>query len=681
MRINRPFEDCEADELHLADAIQPFGAMVVVDDAETVVAVSANGEAFLGQPPQALLGTDARRTLPDGLDLDALVGESGDLAARAGDGTAPLRPHVRTVELSGAVFTCAVHARGGFTIVELEPRVERDASLGAAAEIVQRLADRLERADGSEDAASMLLDAIAQLTGFDRAMLYRFLPGWHGEVLDERLAPGVEGFRGLRFPAGDIPANARRLYRVKRQRVIADVGAETVAVFGVREGMTLDLSGSELRAVHPVHIEYLVNMGVASSFSVSIVPEGRLWGMIACHHMAPRRLGLVTRQACELVATIAALRIANLERIGHVRALEGHRPAIERTWLELERGEAADLASVVPRLREAFGADGVLGRIGGHRFSDGDVPAAATAARLVELTATWPADEVTAGSEVAAELAGDPEAVRAASGVLHVPIDGHGHLTFLRREQVETVDWAGRPPHAEEEAPNDRPLGPRTSFALWREEARGQASPWSPAELESAERLRGVLAEQLERIELERRATTDELTGLTNRAAFEDVLEGLLHAGGGRGAALLIVDLDRFKEVNDAFGHPAGDTLLELAAERLREAVRGGDVAARMGGDEFAVFLRDVADVSALETAAERLVLALGRPYELEGRHLDVGASVGAAFARAEGETPDAWVARADRALYDAKRAGGGRYCLAEASEEDRDRLESDPSG
>lgn len=138
-------------------------------------------------------------------------------------------------------------------------------------------------------------------------LLYRFLPGWHGEVLDERLAPGVEGYLGLRFPLSDIPANARRLYLAKRQRIIADVRSATVPVVGVRDGMTLDLRGSELRAVHPIHLEYLVNMGVEASFSVSIVAEGRLWGMVACHHFAPRRLGLMTRQACEMVASIASL--------------------------------------------------------------------------------------------------------------------------------------------------------------------------------------------------------------------------------------------------------------------------------------------------------------------------------------------------------------------------------------
>lgn len=146
----------------------------------------------------------AFEALPPGLNVAALREEGADPSIGRGGNGAPLRPHLRTVELAGRRFTAAVHQRVGATIIELEPAHETDATLAGAVEIVQRLADRLEAADVPAKAARLLLDAIAQLTGFDRAMAYRFLPGWHGEVIVERLAPGVEGFRGLRFPARGI---------------------------------------------------------------------------------------------------------------------------------------------------------------------------------------------------------------------------------------------------------------------------------------------------------------------------------------------------------------------------------------------------------------------------------------------------------------------------------------------
>lgn len=660
MSINRPFADCKIADLHLADAIQSFGAMVVLDGEDTVVAVSANSEAFLGATPQDLLGTDARRSLPPGIDLD----EVRVPAAEAGAG-GPIRLRLRAVEVDGRTLTTAVHARDGTVIVELEEPGDGDASLVETGEAVQRLTERLEDVSAPEDTARLLMNAIADLAGFDRVMLYRFLPGWHGEVLDERLVPGTDGYLGLRFPEGDIPANARRLYLAKRQRIIADARAPTVPVLGVRDGMTLDLAGSELRAVHPTHLEYLANMGVAASFSVSIVVEGRLWGLVACHHFAPRRLGFVARRACEMLATIASLQIGNLRRVRHMHEMERHIVALERTSIELDRSGDGRLEGVLPHLREVFEADGVVGHVGGHRCHDGHVPEGATAERLRELVDGWPDDAVTAGAEVPAELAGDPEAVRLVSGVLHVPFGGDGYVTFLRREQVETVDWAGRPPDSETGEADPGPLGPRTSFAIWREATRGHARPWTAADVEAAQRLQGMLLKRWERIELERRASTDELTGLANRAAFEEALAGALGDARKAGKAVLAVDLDRFKQVNDTHGHLVGDDLLEEVAVRLRAAVRDDDLPARMGGDEFAVLLRGVADVSALAATAERVVRSLGEPYLLGIHTVEIGASVGAAFVATAGSTVDAVLARADEALYVAKRAGRGRYALA----------------
>lgn len=669
MNINRPFADCNIAELHLADAIQSFGAMVVVDGDDTVAAVSANSEGFLGAPPQDLLGTDAKLSLPSVLEMD----EIRALAAGT-DADGPIRLRLHPVQVDGRSSMAAIHARGDMVIVELQAPGGHDAAPGDAGAIVQRLADRLEDAETPEDAARVLMHAIADLVGFDRVMLYRFLPGWHGKVVDERLAPGVSGYLGLHFPESDIPANARRLYLAKRQRIIADVRTDTVPVLGVREGMTLDLAGSELRAVHPVHLEYLANMGVDASFSVSIVAEGRLWGMIACHHFAPRQVGLVTRQACEMVASIASLQIASLRRQRHMREMQRHRAALDRVWFELEQSEDEGLKPLLPSLREVFDADGVLAAIAGDSCHDGQVPSDESAARLRDLVERWPDDAVTAGSEVPSELADDPDAVRYASGVLHVPFGRDRYLTFLRQEEIENVAWAGRAPEGGDAETG--PLGPRTSFEIWREARRGHALPWSSADVESAEQLRGLLVEHQERVELERRAMTDELTGLANRAAFEGALSDTLDDARQAGKAVLAIDLDRFKEVNDTFGHPVGDDLLEEVAARLRLALRQGDLGARLGGDEFSALLHGVADAPALADTAARLVRSLSAPYRLDEREIEIGASVGAAFVANAGDTVDAVMGRADDALYVAKRGGRGRYALAGENAERATRAE-----
>lgn len=169
------------------------------------------------------------------------------------------------------------------------------------------------------------------------------------------------------------------------------------------------------------------------------------------------------------------------------------------------------------------------------------------------------------------------------------------------------------------------------------------------------------------RDELQRRATTDALTGCLNRAAVLDhLVQQLAGQGDGPGTAVVFLDLDGFKVVNDTFGHEAGDHLLARAASRLRAAMRSGDVVGRLGGDEFIAVLRDVPDPDAAMLIADRVVLALTEPLELVAEiPMRIRASVGVAWSSAAGVDADTLTAAADRAMYVSKRAGDGAAVLA----------------
>jgi diguanylate cyclase (GGDEF)-like protein len=165
---------------------------------------------------------------------------------------------------------------------------------------------------------------------------------------------------------------------------------------------------------------------------------------------------------------------------------------------------------------------------------------------------------------------------------------------------------------------------------------------------------------------LARQATHDPLTGLPNRRLLiEALITGLEDLGAGHRTgtlALMFIDLDRFKLVNDVLGHDAGDALLRTAAHRLRNAVRAHDMVARFGGDEFVVLLRHVADRGELSDVAQRIIDAIAAPIAVGSETADVGASVGIAIAAGPDDDPDALVRNADAAMYRAKEHGRGRY-------------------
>ncbi|MCW6513262.1 GGDEF domain-containing protein, partial [Lichenifustis flavocetrariae] len=156
----------------------------------------------------------------------------------------------------------------------------------------------------------------------------------------------------------------------------------------------------------------------------------------------------------------------------------------------------------------------------------------------------------------------------------------------------------------------------------------------------------------------------DALTGLANRVLFHDKLSKVQQRG--RPFALMCLDLDGFKQVNDSFGHPAGDELLRKVAHRLVDCVRPTDIVARLGGDEFAVIYADIDQEHSPEDTALRIIRRIAAPFEIGFQHVSIGVSIGVAVTVGSAIEPDLLLKQADQALYRAKGAGRGTYRLAE---------------
>jgi chemotaxis family two-component system sensor kinase Cph1 len=496
-------DNCDREPIHVPGRIQPHGILLAFDGEARLTAWSANAGDLLGRAPQ---GGEAAGGL--GLDREVLHILQGCIRQAERD-TSP--PAVTETVIDGQTYDAVVHGHLGRFLLELERRDQASDEVAAFALQAYRSIDRLKHQRSLSTLLEMAVEEMRALTGFDRVMAYCFRPDDSGEVVAESCGGALEPLLGLCYPASDIPAQARHLYTLNTLRLIADAGYQPVPVVGLPGAAPLDMSHAVLRSVSPIHLEYLRNMHVEASMSLSIVVQDRLWGLLACHHASPRRVPYSIRIACDVLTQMLASTVQNLEaRERAERSREGAeaRAALLETLLH-EEDVLSGLFAHAEALKKTLGADALLLVQAGRVVRSGDLPEdlAAGIARslpgdgddlvLRQGMADWPPDLRPRLGVWAGLL-----------GLRFDPTNG-GWLLALRTEQVVTVRWAGRPEKEVRQGPYGPYLRPRTSFAEWRETVRGLAEPWDEAHLDGARALLVALhrASHLRHAETERART------------------------------------------------------------------------------------------------------------------------------------------------------------------------------
>lgn len=393
---------------------------------------------------------------------------------------------------AGARWSRQVHRHDGRLIVEFERLPPQDAHAPSPASLFAAI----KAAATPEQLLQVCCDGIRRCTGFDRVMGYVFQPDDSGEVVAQSRAAHADSFLGMRFPASDIPAQARALYVRNTLRFIADVDDTPVPLVGAMQARALDLSGAVLRSVSPVHLQYLRHMGVQASMSVSIVIDNRLWGMFACHHHQALQVPQAVREACDMVAHFASTRIQTL--LAMASAAEHQQAALLTGRLGGEYGRAEDpvryLASVEAELRRALLADGLVISHKGKVMALGGVPHGAA----LSIARHFGQPEVAPQPRACREdwPAAMHEELGPWVGALPIDFDPAfgGRVVAMRREQITTVRWAGMPAKVVADGPAGPRLSPRGSFAEWRETVRGRSTAWQPVTLEIAAIIRTQLS-------------------------------------------------------------------------------------------------------------------------------------------------------------------------------------------
>jgi len=545
--LERALQTCASEPIHLSGAIQPHGFLISCRLPDWSVAhVSANIESLTGVAPDGMLRHSLREFITD--DVIQSIAETIGFSE---PGTSAQRAAVSNIGPRAMLCEVSVHAVDGLVHIEIEPHA-RGAAERSPTVVAQAMIARIAQGDGDEAFHQRVAEQVRQLTGYDRVMVYRFRHDDSGEVVAESRDAQMPAYLGLRYPASDIPVQARRLYLHSRIRVIPDARYGPVPILPDRDGRgaPLDLGQLSLRSVSPVHLEYLANMGVAASMSISIVAGGRLWGLIACHHRSPRHLAPGLRAAADLFGLFVSMRVAAHEQ--HEAARLEDEASTVRDTLALRLSGTDDaflaLAGEVELLRRALPCDGVVLLQAGGRHAAGRTPPDERLPGILAWLRRTTAPGAVASTDRCADWNPDGAAADGIAGVLAVPLDParDGWLLFFRCEQVEEVRWAGRPDAPLALGDDGRRIGPRRSFEAWNETVRGTSAPWSDADLRIASRLQLALQELRHRHgghaevrDLRGHRSRLDLRGQRDRLRqLSELLDGLVHVDAGQTAAL-----------------------------------------------------------------------------------------------------------------------------------------------
>lgn len=497
--------NCEREPIHIPGAIQPFGILLVVQETDwTLVQASANladhtGEklnALLGQPLTAVFATETVER------LQAWVHSQPLEVATAYPAHVRLRGHED-------IWHVLFHRVQMALVLELEPASPSpqggtDDPLHHAQLMLQGAIARLEKAAHIQALCQAAADEVQRITGMDRVKIYQFDTDWHGYVLAESRKPHMPSYLGLHFPASDIPAQARRLYADNRIRLIADVTYEPVQVVPTfhpaLHGPT-DLSHSILRSVSPIHLEYLRNMEVGASMSVSILKEGKLWGLIACHHAKALHVPHAARTACTLVAQVLALLLATKQGNEGRRVVEQMKTIQARLLEFMIRSDnfVDGLTQHTPNLLDLLSANGAAIYNGETCRMLGQTPTEDEIVALCDWLdeAMNDEDDVFETNALSALFPPAQAYQEVASGVLAISLSRlqRYYVFWFRPEVPQTVYWAGDPRKSMVASGDgaEARLSPRKSFEAWKSILRGKALPWKASQRDAAHELRRAI--------------------------------------------------------------------------------------------------------------------------------------------------------------------------------------------
>ena len=582
--------NCDREPIHRPGLIQPHGLLLVLRDPTLeIMQVSSNIAAMLDRQPDELLGQPLSALLDESqiqLIQQCLVEDFENIN--------PLNLVIQRLH-EAIAFDGIVHRVAPVIILELEPKTTTDkADFFDFYQQVKGTITRLQKAHTQLEMCQLVVKEVRRLTGFDRVMVYRFDAEGAGSVIAEATDQETP-YLDLHYPPSDIPKQARQLYTLNWLRLIPDARYQPIALIPANNPLTqqpLDLSLSVLRSVSPLHLEYLQNMGVTASMSISLMRDNKLWGLIACHHNAPKYIPYHTRTVCEFVGQVMSVELVNKE------ASEDIDYKMQLKTLQTQFIEALShaeyffdgMAQLDTQLLHLVNATGAVICSDSQCIPVGEAPSAEDVYALLD----WIKPHFQHGLFETRSLSKVYPAAESfqtiASGVLALEISKvhHNYILWFRPEVLQTVNWGGNPNKPVNlAADGSLRLSPRQSFALWQETVRGCARPWKACEIESVVELRSLIvgvvlrqADQLALMNFELQRSNEELDSFAYIASHDlkEPLRGIHNY-----ANFLMED---YAEVLDDDGVSKLHTLVRLT-QRMEDLINSLLYFSRLGRTEL----------------------------------------------------------------------------------------------
>jgi light-regulated signal transduction histidine kinase (bacteriophytochrome) len=538
---------CDSEPVRTPGCIQAHGVLLVLRLGDLqILQVSDNTEQHLGVSAAQLLGQSV--ALVVGM---AGVARLQQLLISEAPGMGPSYAFTLPALTGAVALDACVHTSEGVAVLELEA-TGRDQT-PADDNIFLQVRSAVARLHGAADVRSFcqrVTEEVRALTGLDRVMAYRFHADHHGEVIAESMRDGLPSWLGLHYPAADIPAQAREMYKALWIRPLPHAAGELVELLPLanpQTGHALNMTHCALRGASVMYTEYLANMGAAASLTMPLLRDGELWGLIACQHNTPTHFPYPLRAACELLAQVVSLQLQSAERaevLAYRLKLEDvHQQLVARS---ARAGELPTLMDLQPSLLDAIASSGAALYHQDRWWCVGQVPALAQLNALAD----WLNQQDALNSSIRPVFTSDalaslyPAAADlqdSASGVLVVPLSRSRRelLIWFRPQTIQTIPWAGKPDDKPQKAgPYGMRLTPRGSFALFTETVKGRSLPWLDCEVDAALHLRqrvleGVISrgERLEDLNTELSRSNEELDAFAYVASHDlkEPLRGVHH--------------------------------------------------------------------------------------------------------------------------------------------------------